>query len=263
MARTIAEIKQEMTTAFMAESAVRDKYGFTASDTFEGKFSKVSIESLLLYVVAFGIWVLEKLFDTHKEEVSTMLADLTPHTTRWYRNRVLSMVPNGQEEPPVKYCSVDDRGAKLKIKVAKGDPGSRTQLTQAEADALDTWMAQEKDAGLKIDIVNLPGDEMSVRLTVWYSPLELVPSDKPVEAALKEYVSNLDFDGLLSRNAIVDELRKVPGVEMVRIDQLLTRYAQNTWHEFGEQEQAESGYWNVPDANITVVYERYTRGTLL
>ena len=80
---------------------------------------------------------------------------------------------------------------------------------------------------------------------------------------LKEYVSNLDFDGLLSRNAIVDELRKVPGVEMVRIDQLLTRYAQNTWHEFGEQEQAESGYWNVPDANITVVYERYTRGTLL
>lgn len=91
-----------MTTAFMAESAVRDKYGFTASDTFEGKFSKVSIEGLLFYVVAFGIWVLEKLFDTHKEEVSTMLADLTPHTTRWYRNRVLSMVPSGQEEPPVK-----------------------------------------------------------------------------------------------------------------------------------------------------------------
>ena len=66
----------------MAESAVRDKYGFTSSDTFEGRFSKVSIEGLLFYVVAFGIWVLEKLFDTHKEEVSTMLADRTPHTTR-------------------------------------------------------------------------------------------------------------------------------------------------------------------------------------
>ena len=29
-----------MTTAFMAESAVRDKYGFTASDTFEASFRK-------------------------------------------------------------------------------------------------------------------------------------------------------------------------------------------------------------------------------
>ena len=55
----------------------------------------------------------------------------------------------------------------------------------------------------------------------------------------------------------------IPKCDTMRTDQLLTRYAQNTWHEFGEQEQAESGYWNVPDANITVVYERYTRGTLL
>lgn len=263
MARTIAEIKQEMTDAFMGESVVREKYGFSSTDTFETRFSKVSIEGLLFYVVAFGVWVLEKLFDTHKEEVATMLADLTPHTTRWYRNRVLSMVPSGQTEPPVKYCSVDDRGCRLKVKIAGGSAGARQPVSSDTYNAVLSYLAEEKDAGLKIDIVNLPGDEMSVRLTVWYSPLELVPSDKPVEAALKEYVSNLDFDGLLSRNAIVDELRKVPGVEMVRIDQLLTRYAQNTWHEFGEQEQAESGYWNVPDANITVVYERYTRGTLL
>lgn len=57
----------------MAESAVRDKYGFTSSDTFEGRFSKVSIEGLLFYVVAFGIWVLEKLFDTHKKLLSLCL----------------------------------------------------------------------------------------------------------------------------------------------------------------------------------------------
>ena len=57
MARTIAEIKQEMTDAWMAEGAVRERYGLSGSDTFEGKFSKVSIEGLLFYVVAFGIWV--------------------------------------------------------------------------------------------------------------------------------------------------------------------------------------------------------------
>ena len=252
-----------MTDRFMADSAVREKYGFTASDTFDGKFSKVSIEGLLFYVVAFGIWVLEKLFDTHKEEVSTMLADLTPHTTRWYRNRVLSMVPNGQEEPPVKYCSVDDRGAKLKIKVAKGDPGNRSPLESEDVLALETWMANEKDAGLKIDIVNLRGDVMTANLTVWYNPLELVPMGNPVKDALKAYVSNLDFDGLLTRNAIVDELREVPGVEIVRIDQLKVKaWAEQSWHDFGDQEQAKSGYWTVADENVNVVYKPYNKGTL-
>lgn len=251
-----------MCDAFVAEGAVRERYGLTSADTFDSKFSKVSIEGLLLYVVAFGIWVMEKLMDSHKAEVSEMLSNEEPHTTRWYRNRVLAMVPNGFSEAPVKYCSVDDRGVRLKIKVAKGAAGSREPLTTAEKNALETWMSEEKDAGLKIEIVNLAGDDMSASLTVWYSPLELHPMDKPVEAALKAYVSNLDFDGLLSRNGIVDELRKVAGVEMVRIDELKSRYAQNDWHTFGEQEQAKSGWWSLQDANVTVEYRRYVRGTL-
>ena len=73
MARTIPETKQEMTNRFMADSAVQERYGFSSSDTFEARFSKVSIENLLFYVVAFGIWVLEKLFDSHKSLPSLCL----------------------------------------------------------------------------------------------------------------------------------------------------------------------------------------------
>lgn len=262
MARTIAEIKQEMCEAFIAESAVRERYGLTEGDTFEGKFSKVSIEGLLFYVVAFGIWVLEKLFDTHKEEVSTMLADLTPHTTRWYRNRVLSMVPSGQEEPPVKYCSVDDRGSRLKIKIAGGGAGARQPVTAEAQAAVEAYLAQEKDAGLKITVINEQSDRMAAKLRVWYDPIKLVPSSKAVEAALKGYVSSLDFDGLMSRNGLVDALREVEGVEMVKIEQLKTKYAGNPWTDFGEQQRAESGYWMVADADVTVVYERYRKENL-
>lgn len=262
MARTIAEIKQEMTTAFMAESAVRDKYGFTASDTFEGKFSKVSIEGLLLYVVAFGIWVLEKLFDTHKEEVSTMLADLTPHTTRWYRNRVLSMVPSGQNEPLVKYCSVDDRGVRLKVKVAKEDQGERVPLSAQEQRAVESWIAEEKDAGLKIDVINMLGDELIVDLSVWYDPLYLNPVEQPVENALRAFVDDFEFDGLLSRNAIIDVVRTVPGVELVRIDSMWSRPHSAEVHVFGEQEYAKSGYWRIQGENINVNYTRYSKTDL-
>ena len=64
--------------------AVRERYGLRAGDRFDDKFSKVSIEGLLFYVVAFGMWAMEKLFDSHKAEADAMLADRTPHTTRWY-----------------------------------------------------------------------------------------------------------------------------------------------------------------------------------
>lgn len=262
MARTIAEIKQEMTNAYMRESAVQELYGFTGTDTFDSKFSKVSIESLLFYVVAFGIWAMEKLFDSHKTEVEQMLADRVPHTTRWYRERVLAMIPSDCEEPPVKYCSVDERGARLKIKVAGGEAGKREPISSNHRAALETWLENEKDAGLKIEIVNEDSNLMKATLYVWYDPLQLVPTDKPVEKAMKQYVSNLDFDGLLSRNGIIDALREVAGVEMVRIYDLQTKYASNSWREFKEQERAESGYWTIEDNNISVTYERYKRDNL-
>lgn len=262
MARTIAEIKQEMTDAFMGESVVREKYGFSSTDTFETRFSKVSIEGLLFYVVAFGVWVLEKLFDSHKDEVATMLADLTPHTTRWYRNRVLSMVPSGQTEPPVKYCSVDDRGCRLKVKIAGGAAGARQPVDTDTYNAVLSYLAEEKDAGLKIEVVNEDSNRLKATLNVWYDPMELVPGNKPAEAALKAYVSNLDFDGLLTRNGIVDALREVPGVEMVKIELLQTKYAENAWRNFGNQERAESGYWSIEDTDVTVTYDRYRKENL-
>lgn len=246
----------------MADAAVQERYGFTSSDTFEDKFSKVSVEGLLFYIVAFGIWVMEKLFDTHKAEVDEMLADRHPHTTRWYRNLVLGFVPNWADAAPVKYCSVDDRGSRLKIKVAGGEAGAREPVSGAAVAALAAYLDNEKDAGLKITVVNEQSDRMAARLHVWYNPIELVPSVKPVEAALKAYVSNLDFDGLLTRNGLVDALREVPGVEMVHIEELKTKYAGNAWEEFGNQQRAESGYWTVADENITVVYDRYRKENL-
>lgn len=262
MARTIAEIKNEMATAFMAESAVQERYGFTSRDSFDSKFSKVSIEGLLLFVVAFGIWVLEKLMDSHTEEVEAALAEKSPHTTRWYRNRVLSMVPAGQEEPPVKYCSVDDRGCRLKVKIAGGTAGNRQPVGSDIYNAVVSYLAEEKDAGLKIVVVNEDSNRLKATLRVWYDPMELVPSETPVEVALKAYVSNLDFDGLLSRNAIVDALREVPGVEMVKIELLQTKYAENAWRNFGNQERAESGYWSIEDTDVTVTYDRYRKENL-
>ena len=74
MARKLAEIKVEITTSFMVNAVVQDVYGLGETAVFEEQFSKVSLENILFDVVAFSIWLLEKLFDTHKAELSTALA---------------------------------------------------------------------------------------------------------------------------------------------------------------------------------------------
>ena len=52
MARTIAEIKKEMTDVYMSNSIIRDLYGITCDSDFDSVFSPVSIESTLFYIFA-------------------------------------------------------------------------------------------------------------------------------------------------------------------------------------------------------------------
>jgi hypothetical protein len=85
--RTISDIKKELTDAFMADAQLQAAYGFAPGTAFDKQFSRISLESLLLYIVAFAQWTLEKLFDTHTQEVTDYIATMKPHTLRWYRRK--------------------------------------------------------------------------------------------------------------------------------------------------------------------------------
>ena len=61
MARSVAEIKKTMTDAFMADATIREKYGLSVNDTFSSKFSSVTIENILFFIVAACCHVLEVL----------------------------------------------------------------------------------------------------------------------------------------------------------------------------------------------------------
>lgn len=257
MARSIKEIKKGMTDVFMADSHVQQKYGFTASDSFEDKFSAASVESVLFYVFAFAIYLLERIFDTHREEVEAALAEKTPHTVAWYRQLVLGFTYNG--ERPVTCCSVDDRQLRMKIKIAGGTEGNRSVVSSAAASALASYLDQEKDAGLKYEIVNQNSNYLKLTATVYYDPLLIDPSDDIVEQEVKRYVSGYEFDGLLNRNNLVEHLRSVDGVVMVRIDTMQSKYAAGNFADLGQQKRPECGYWNVNDSDLSINYVRYTK----
>ena len=90
MARKLAEIKGELTSSFMSSSVIQDVYGLSETAVFDNEFSKVSLENILFDVFALSVFILEKLFDTHKAELSTALAQQKSGTLSWYRTMALA-----------------------------------------------------------------------------------------------------------------------------------------------------------------------------
>lgn len=84
MARSIAEIKQTMTNAFMADATVRERYGLSETDTFDESFSAVSIENILFYIVAACSHVLEVIFDQFKSDVDDKISRAVVASVPWY-----------------------------------------------------------------------------------------------------------------------------------------------------------------------------------
>lgn len=261
MARTIAEIKKQMTDAFMAEPAARERYGLADTDTFESRFSRVSIEGLIFYIMAFAVHVVECLIDSHSAEVEEALAAKSPHTLRWYRDLVLSFGYLGDK--PVSHCSVAEDGEGLLVKVAAGEPGSRRRVDPAVVDALVPWLEDNKDAGTPVTVVNRDGDSLRISVAVWTDPSLLAGTD-PLRAALRTVVSDLDFDGTLSRRMVEDALLAVPGVRLVEITTMQTHNdaAGAVWEPFGQQRKAASGWWQLADADCSISAYTYTNGNL-
>lgn len=208
MARSIAEIKAQICETFISQDAIRTGYGLKDKQSFDKAFSPVSLESLMFYVVASCIWLLEKLFDRHREEVDARIETLRPHTLRWYatkakeymRGRELIMQDGVvvadcydttgmtdediEKARVVKYAVATEDNTQVFIKVAaRGNNGQPKQLEAEDLNGLKSYISQIKDAGVAVKILNEPADNMRVQLVVLYDPAILsVQSQGAVDA---------------------------------------------------------------------------------
>lgn len=283
MARTVIDIKKTMTDNFVGNSYVQAMYGFDSTKTFEQQFSTASLESIFFYVVALAIYAIESLFDQHKADVEEMIAAMRPHTKGWYQEKVFRFQYPGRALVTdsdaydntgltadqiaaleiVKFCAIEENLGYLKIKVAKGDVGSRTQLSGAEETALEAYVLEVKDAGVKVELVNEQADKVFAEIEIYYNPLLLDPADGTVEAAFEAYVNTLEFNGLMKYNKIVDALQNVEGVELVNPLYVNVQRAAFPIEALGVQKVAESGYWIVNDpADLVINYIVYTDGNI-
>lgn len=239
MARTIAEIKDSMTADFMRNSDVAHAYGFEAGDAFSSHFSRVSVESLLFYIVACAMWVLENLFDRHKSDVENRIEEIMPHRPKWYRDKVLAFMKDKtlvidtdyydtesmtDEEIDaarvVKYAAATENAdaSILTIKVA-GDVGGKRQPLDPDTEGqLWAYLCEVKDAGVRVNLVNQTADTFNCEVDIYFDAMLLSENvEAACHTAITSYIENLPFNGEYTNMALVDRLQAIDGVRIVEM----------------------------------------------
>ena len=272
MARSIQEIQTLILQAKAQEPALNEL----------NSTSKVAIWRLWVYIIAVAIWSLEKLFDQHRADIDKRLAELKPHTARWYRSKALAfqygfdLLPDsdkfnnqGHTEEAieaskiVKYSAVIEskNEGRLIVKIA-GEQGDTLQpITEPQKQAFEAYLQEIKDAGVRLSVVNYQPDVLHLQMKIVYDPLVLdsngqsiIHATKPIETAIKDYLKRLPFNGELVLAHLIDALQQAEGV---KIPHLVLAQSKNitSGGSYGDFETIEiskiptAGYFTIDNFN--------------
>jgi hypothetical protein len=276
MARTIAEIQQQIITA---------KSSYNSLNLLNSP-SRVAEWYTWTFIMATCLWTLEKLFDVHVTLVRDTLAKDKSHTLRWYQNKALffqygSALPDGddvynnslltatqiEEQQIIKQsAAVEDNGI-VTVKVAKEVSGELEPLVLAEYNAFNSYMQELKDAGVTLQCISFAGDKLKLKLDILYDAQVLDvngarldgSNGTPVKNAIKTYLRNLPFNGVFRIDKLVDALQAVEGVIIPTV--ITAQAAKNDVNDYvfvNIQYQPYSGFlriWNDVDLEVTYRHE--------
>lgn len=241
MTRTVAEIKKQMTDAFMADATIREKYGLREGDTWSGSFSSVSLESIMFFIVAACCHVLEVVFEEYVKVVDDKVSMAVVASVPWYYKMAKafqygdSLVLNedtqqygyatiDEGKQVVKYAAVRDRGTSVQILVSGEKDGKPVALSNNVLTVFKEYMNRVKVAGVVLSIRSKNADKMVIRAKVYVDSL-VINSDgtlisdgsKPVEEAINTYLANIVYGGTFNKTKLTNAILGVEGVSDVEI----------------------------------------------
>jgi len=210
--------------------------------------STTAIWKLLFYIFAVCAWTIERLIDTHKAEVSDLIASEMPHTLTWYQAKAKafrygqSLIPDtdkysdgGLTDEDIETMQivksaavVEATDSSLTIKVATKSGDALSALTEAQKNAFGDYMNEVRDAGVKLNIVSATADKLKLKLRIRVDSSVInadgtsVKGGKPIEDAINNFLLNLPFNGELILASLVDALQAVDGVKVPHIDEAKT-----------------------------------------
>lgn len=246
MARTVAEIKKTMTDAFMEDATIREKYELKEEDTFSSKFSSVSLENILFFILAACYHVLEMIFDQHKKDVEEKIALAVVASVPWYYKMALafqygySLVLNertqqyeyesiDESKQYVKYAAVRDKGTSVQILVSGDEKGNPVPLSNDVLTVFKQYMNRVKVAGVIVNVTSKSSDIIIINAKIYVDPLVIDSNgtsladgnSKPVEDAIKNFLKSIKYGGTFNKTKLVDAIQNVSGVNDVELGECL------------------------------------------
>lgn len=232
MSRTIRDIYNEA----VAERQKRLELKEFSSD------SKLSILNGITWVVAAMIYSFETLLDVLAVDISNVINNRINGTPTYYANALLQYQQGDElivreDGLAFGYATVDETkriitqvsysessddtnlDSKLILKVAMGTKGDLSAIPQEELVPIYSYINKIKFAGTRVEVISSKGDILIPKVTVFYdgAVLEAEMYDA-IEAELKEYVMNIDFDAAIYVSKIVAAIRRAEHVTDVYIN---------------------------------------------
>lgn len=236
MSRTIKDIYNE---------AVQERNKRLELSEFNSD-SKMSVMNGILWVVAAMIYSFETLLDVFAVDITEAINGRINGTPNYYANALLQYQQGDElivredglafgyaaiDETKriitqVSYVeSTDDQNidSKLILKVATGTKGNLEAIPAEELIPINAYIGKIKFAGTRIEVISTKGDVLIPRLTVFYDGA--IPESEmydAIEAQLKEYVMNIEFDAAVYVSRLMDAIRKAEHITDVYIDESAT-----------------------------------------
>ena len=236
MSRTIKDIYN----AAVAERNKRLELSEFKSD------SKMSVMNGILWVVAAVIYSFETLLDVFAVDITEAINGRINGTPNYYANALLQYQQGDElivreDGLAFGYAAVDETkriitqvsyvestddqniDSKLILKVATGTKGNLEAISPEELVPINAYIGKIKFAGTRVEVISTKGDVLIPRLTVFYDGA--IPESEmydAIEAQLKEYVMNIEFDAAVYVSRLTDAIRKAEHVTDVFIDESAT-----------------------------------------
>jgi hypothetical protein len=269
MARSVTEIYDEIIAYKDSQSALA---GLAPQQDNEQQLlaaitsnSKVALWRLWAYTIAVCLHLHEVIWDIYVAKIESLVAATFIGTVAWYRTMVLEFQYTDTVEYNettkqygypvldtakriVKRCAIQERpSGVLTFKVAKEDGSSLIGLTNDEQLALVAYIRKIRFAGTRFTVVTGAGDFIYITGNVHFdaqTPQQTVMVQ--VEAAINNYIANLDFDSDLFLSKVVDAIQSVDAVVDAHDIQVYTRVlSSDPWSQIDRIHTPVYGYYVV------------------
>ncbi|MGQ0739148.1 MAG: hypothetical protein ACT4OJ_08835 [Bacteroidota bacterium] len=250
--------------------------------------SRVAVWKILFYAVAYGIFLIDSLFDLFRAETDLKIKQLKPATLTWFAEKIktfqygYNVVPEtdyydntGLTEAQItaskviKYAAATEQNFSngrfgVRIKVAGEDgSGNRQKLPDIERDAAREFLKRFKPAGTYCELTTDDPDYLKLGLKVYYNPLVLDANGqrldgtntRPLQDAITNHLKNLPFNGRFNLTALVDAMQAVDGVSDPRITSAQTKYALLPYQAVNDEVIPDAGYLKIYNENTDLTIQ--------